>query len=215
MFSFGVVFFSTVIYSAVYYYFFVLLWIITWFLFLILFLTVPNIKQKCFFFFINLLYFAVWGFWFDIDGVIMVVLLTEFMLLVIFLLVYTQIYTKLKVQRNKLFYSYVVPMLVPFIWFIKPKFWVFNWVDFYISTVSFLNGDFFTFYSFFFLKFPIILCLITITLGVFSVVFIFFFLNLKSALNTTVKSKKMIYFLRRQTLLKQANFNSFLRSFKL
>jgi len=45
----------------------------------------------------------------------MVVLLTEFMLLVIFLLVYTQIYTKLKVQRNKLFYSYVVPMLVPFI----------------------------------------------------------------------------------------------------
>jgi len=90
----------------------------------------------------------------------------------------------------------------------------FSWFNFYNYTHLITSTDFFLIFYFFFINYIFVLITLIVILGLFSIFFIFYFFYLKSNVNSNSSKKKEITFIRKQSIIKQSNFNIFLRFFK-
>ena len=215
MFSFFLVVFSHFLYLLVYYHILTLMWCFLGFFLLYTLLRSTSIRYKLFFFFLIIFFFISWGFWFNLDGVMLILLLTELMLVVVFYLVYTQLYCKVVALPIKYTLSpYFFIIVIMFVGSSQLGFSL-SWTNFYNSVCSVVSSDFFLIYYFFYVQYPILLGFIVVLLGLFSIFFIFFYFNLKSLVALISDHKRSLYFLRKQNMLRQSNFKVFVRSFKV
>lgn len=144
----------------------------------------------------------------------MLVLLTaEFTIILLFLMTYIQLYSNYEFVSNNSGYT-VCSFLALAPLFYKPlySFNVFN--NFYSSVAHVVSSDFFILYYLLFDKLPTLVILMTLVISFFSLFFIIIYFNLKYTKNSKKTQIKNLFFLRKQILIKQTNFNSRLYTFQ-
>ena len=199
----------------------VILFTLGWFFTVHIFFTTKIIRWKFIFFFLTLLCFSSWGFYYDLDGIVFLFLLTEFVLLFVFYFSNTQVsYRSSNTPRHSLSnnYTFLICVVIGIVCLggLSTEFnnnsWQLLHTSYYTSVFVIHSSDFFFFFLFFFLQ-PLLTACLVVTLGVFSIFFIFFYFFLKSLELNNQKRLTNYVFLRRQSFLRQALFNPFLHTF--
>lgn len=192
----------------------VFMFIIT--LLFILFAFQIDLKSKLILFIINVFLFSGVGFYFDLDGFVLLLLLTELTLGLVFLAVYKQlyIYTKnvYKYSIYHIFGVYIFLFLL-FLYYCNPNPLTLVFVNFYTTIYNINSNDFFILYYFFFECFRLITILVAVNLTLYSLFFILIFFKLTCIKQISVKRKKFIQTLRKQQLLRQFKFKNQIRFF--
>jgi len=135
----------------------------------------------------------------------MMFLLTELTLVLIFIIMFSQIYTY---NCQSLKYKNVFFVIVVFFTnFSYYEIKIINYKSYY-SFYNILLNDFYYIYNNFFEKEILLTIIITLAVTLYSVFFILFYFNLKSNLYKHKNFKKNLYLLRKQNIIHQSNYNS-------
>lgn len=162
---------------------------------------------------------SVWGYWASLDGMMLLFLLTELLIILLFLLVFLSynFFTEEEMPNIKSFYyMYIVAMIiyalsVPFAFGQK-----FSYYDFvYLYCLDIMTSEWVYFYFFFFVIYPTITIYIGTLLGIFSILFICIYFTLKRLQQTFKLNVKKISILRKQNFKKQALTKIQLQTFQL
>lgn len=178
------------------------------------FMLFATLRKRFFFFIITVIFFSMWGFMLDLDGMMLVLLTAEFTIVLLFLMTYVQLYSNFEfvVNTSKLPYLVIFFILLPFSY--NPAHSLNFYVNYYTSINHIVASDFFILYYFLFEKLPVLVILMTLVISFFSLFFIIVYYSLKLAKNTEKQNSKNLYFLRKQILVKQTNFNNRLYTFQ-
>lgn len=177
------------------------------------FYTTNDIRKKFLFFVVNLFIIVGVGLYYSLDGLVMLFFISELSILLIFITMFSQLYTykKTKFIVNK--FTCVIPCILLFL---NINYYDVNLLQYtsYYNTTSVLINDFYYVYNCYFEK-QILLTLFSIfIITVYSVFFILLYFVLKSTSVLEQKKKKNLYLLRKQNLLHQNNYNTKIRIFK-
>lgn len=182
------------------------------FLFLInKFLIITNIRRKFFLFIVLMLGSSFIGLYYNLDGIIMMFLITELSVVLIFVTLFSQIYSYTKKTTklvNNFFIFFIIVLNIEF-YDIK----ILNYNSFY-SFVNINLNDFYYLYNFFFEKQPLVTVFIIFLLTIYSIFFILLYFNFKKFQNKEDLKVKNLFLLRKQNLIHQANHNSKIRIFQ-
>jgi hypothetical protein len=181
-----------------------------------LFINKNNIQKKILYFFILLILFNNLLLYFNFDGLSIIFLLTELTIIVVFILVYTTIYTKLIILTKNYKLNYLfINILILYIYSYNIKtLTTFSYINYYSFLSIIVQNDFFFIYYFFFINYLFISFFLIVILSLFSLFFIILFFNLKKIKNKLKIDKKKIFFLKKQELIEQINFTNQLRNFQ-
>lgn len=178
--------------------------------------TLLRVKIKLFFIFLALIVY--WGFLYNFDGIMFLLLLTELMLILVILLVFLRLDLIYKTQVLS-FKSFIWGLGFANIYFFFSFFYIYHFYsitffNYYSAKEYIVASDFFSFFNFLFLDYSFLVVYIALLLGLFSIFFIFIFFILKFYSLILNKKRYACFFLRRQALIKQANYSISLRSFQ-
>lgn len=175
------------------------------------YLKVTNIRIKFFLFILNILVLIGLGTFYNLDGMIMLFFMSELVVLLIFITIFSQLYGYYK-QKQYNTTSFIVILILPFIYsFYEPAFIQYkNYYNFYNITLN----DFYYIYNCYFEKQIILTILTVFLLTLYSLFFIFLFYTLKQKHYLDTKLSKQITLLRKQNLIHQVNYNPKIRIFK-
>ena len=172
-----------------------------------------DLRKKFILFILIIVGFSVWGFLLDLDGIILVFLTAEFTIFLLFLMTYLQLYSNFQfisvVSRvNFIYFAFIL-----FLYYVpQNSFYFFS--SFYKSIWHIVSSDFYILYYFLFEKLPALVILLTLIISFFSLFFIIMYFNLKLSKLNSNKTLKTLYFLRKQNLTKQTNFNTKVYTFQ-
>ncbi len=182
------------------------------FLFLInKFLIITEIRKKFFLFIILMLSFSFVGLYYNLDGLIMMFLITELSVILIFITLFSQIYSYTK-KNNKTVNNYFIILIV----LLNMEFYdvkILNYNNFY-SYLSINLNDFYYLYNFFFEKHLLATIIIIFLLTIYSIFFILLYFNFKKFQNKDDFKAKSLFLLRKQNLIHQSNYNPKIRIFQ-
>jgi hypothetical protein len=169
------------------------------------FLTLSEVRKKFALLLIIIILICCIGFYYFLDGLVMMFLLTELTLVLIFIVMFSQIYGY---NRQSLKYKNVFFVIVVF--FINFSYYEIKIINYksYYSYYNILLNDFYYIYNNFFEKEILLTIVITVALTLYSVFFILFYFNLKSNLYKHKNFKKNLYLLRKQNIIHQSNYNN-------
>jgi hypothetical protein len=169
------------------------------------FLTLSEVRKKFALLLILIMLICCIGFYYFLDGLVMMFLLTELTLVLIFIIMFSQIYSyNCQSLKYKNIFFVIVVFLINFSYYeIK----IINYKSYY-SYYNILLNDFYYIYNNFFEKEILLTIIITIAVTLYSVFFILFYFNLKSNLYKHKNFKKNLYLLRKQNIIHQSNYNS-------
>lgn len=190
-----------------------LITIATWNLFI-----VTSFRYKVYYFIINLCLFAIWGFSASFDGLVLMMLITEFSVAIFFIFLF--ITAKFKKETNliskKLIWIHICISLSLYLYSIDLSFSTF--FVFFNNVYPYINDivahDLAIVYFFVLYYNPILTVHLSVILGLFSLFFIcifFTFKFLKQVINT--KSQEILG-LRKQLLYHQSNYGTRIRTFQ-
>lgn len=170
-----------------------------------------NIKNKFFLFFFNFFILISLGLYYCLDGIIMIFFVCEFTILLVFIIMFSELYSYLKFNNNyNLSYILILLILLNFT-FYNTNLIIFK--NFYTYNNIILN-DFFYIYNFYFEK-QILLIIITLfIITIYSIFFILLYNTLKRSNYYNINMSKKITLLRKQNLIHQNNYNTQIRIFK-
>ncbi len=169
------------------------------------FLTLSEVRKKFALLLILIVLICCIGFYYFLDGLVMMFLLTELTLVLIFIIMFSQIYTY---NCQSLKYKNVFFVIVVFFTnFSYYEIKIINYKSYY-SFYNILLNDFYYIYNNFFEKEILLTIIITLAVTLYSVFFILFYFNLKSNLYKHKNFKKNLYLLRKQNIIHQSNYNS-------
>lgn len=190
---------------------FLLFFIITYLFWL--FNTEYNFKRKFFYFFLLLLNLSIWGFFYNLENFIFLLLLTEFLIIFIFFFIYLSL--KIRINKKKRF-NFTLFFLGALISYLNGFVFLIPRISFNIYNIQYkvMSDDFFVYFYFFFLHCIDLVYLLGLLLTFFSIFFIFFYLTIKEVLNFSWKNKKKLNFLRKQNITHQTLYRSTYRSFQ-
>jgi hypothetical protein len=172
-----------------------------------------SLRRRFFLFILSVVVFSIWGFLLDLDGMMLVLLTAEFTIILLFLMTYIQLYSNYEFVSNNSGYTVCSFLaLAPLFYTPLYSFNVFN--NFYSSVAHVVSSDFFILYYLLFDKLPTLVILMTLVISFFSLFFIIIYFNLKYTKNSKKTQIKNLFFLRKQILIKQTNFNSRLYTFQ-
>ncbi len=144
----------------------------------------------------------------------LVMLTAEFTILLFFLMTYLQLYSNFNfLIKNTKLKPLLIIALIPMLFYNFTNITL-NFYNFYSSIVYTVASDFFVLYLLLFNKLPILVVIITLVISFFSLFFIVLYFNLKVIKISEKKHNKQIYFLRKQSLLKQTSFKTQLYTFQ-
>lgn len=175
---------------------------------------VCSFRYKFTFFILNVLVLSVWGFLYNLDGMILILLITEFTVTLLFLMTYTQLYMHYEFKHKTMpigLFSYI--MLFALLC-ANPVNIFFSYTSFYSSLTHLVSSDFFILYYLLFDKMPILVLFLTLIISLFSLFFILLYFNLKYTKLAHHKNLKNLYILRKQNLTKQTNFKTKIYTFQ-
>ena len=182
---------------------------------LMLLIKSSSIRNKFFYFYMYLALCSIWGFCYNFDGIILILILTELTLLIIFLLLAYNIKEPTSQLTTKVPYSLFVLLNIIFIFYYEllPSF-NFKYVYYYENTPIIIASDFFIFYFYMFFSNIIIVYLIGLILGLFSIVFIYLYFTIRERVTKQIHLKKKIDFIRKQQLNRQPVKNTHIQFFQ-
>ena len=173
-----------------------------------------TLRLKLIFFILITLVCSIWGFLYNLDGMMLILLTAEFTIFLFFLMTYTQLYENFIFLTKKLNSKWIIFI---FFYFIVNKLGYNTGVyftNFYNSTTYLISSDFFIIYYLLFDSLPVLTIFITLIIGLFSLFFIALYFNFKLIKLTNHMSFKNILFLRKQNMLKQTKFKSSIYTFQ-
>lgn len=182
--------------------------------FLSIFLLFTDLRKKFFLFICVIIIYSVWGFLIDLDGIFLVFMTAEFTIFLLFLMTYLQLYSNYTFTSSPINY-YIFPLFITLLTLLYNPLNVFQqFISFYKSTHHIVSSDFYILYYFLFEKFPILVIILTLVISFFSLFFIVMYFSLKLVKLESQKNIKNLYFLRKQVLTKQTNFQTKLYTFQ-
>lgn len=176
-----------------------------------IFFTETNIRKKFFLFLLLFIFFFFIGLYYNLDGIIFLFVISEFSVLLIFITMFSQLYSYSK--KNIKYSSYFIFILLVFLNYQFYDTTIISYENFY----SFYNiqlNDFYYFYNYFFEKQILVTFLIIFIITFYSIFFILLYFNLKKKQNIEQKKNKQLNILRKQNILHQSNYNTKIRTFK-
>lgn len=173
-----------------------------------------SLRSKFIYFLLNIVLFSIWGFIFDLDGIILVFLTAEFTIFLLFLMTYIQLYSNYSFVSAPTNYLYLIGFFVITILIHNQTFVFFNFISYYKCINHLVSSDFYILYYFLFEKLPLLVIFFTLIISFFSFFFIIMYFSLKLTKLSSHKNLKNLYYLRKQILIKQTNFNTKLHTFQ-
>ncbi len=183
-------------------------------IFVSLTLLFTSLRKKFLFFILSVLLFSIWGFLLDLDGMMLVLLTTEFTIVLLFLMTYIQLYSNFTFISSYINYKYLGIFLLILFAVYQPLNNFHPYTNYYQSLNHVVSSDFYILYHFLFEKLPVLVIFMTLIISFFSLFFIVAYYSLKLVKLNTHKTLKNIYFLRKQNLIKQTAFNTKLYTFQ-
>lgn len=190
---------------------FYLIWILT---ILSINFLISSLRLKLIFFLLISLFCSIWGFLYNLDGMILILLTAEFTIFLLFLMTYTQLYNNFSFLVNNFKPKWVILLFIIFIINKSSYHTTLYYTNFYTSLTYLISSDFFILYYLLFDKLPIVTIIVTLVIGLFSLFFIALYFNMKLIKLTSHLKLKNIFFLRKQNILKQTNFKNSLYTFQ-
>lgn len=181
-------------------------------------ITTQSFRYKFIYFLLFLGTVAAWGFWYSYDGVIFIMLLTEFLIVLLFLLVFLsfKFQTKNTIKNSKLFFFFYTVLLCIYILSLpfstSKQFSTFNFL--YAYTLDIVSGDLFLFFHFFFVEAPVVVVFVALTLGLISIFFVASYYCFRFLQQRRDKNINSVFILRKQLQAKQAYFRPHIRIFQ-
>lgn len=176
-----------------------------------LFFLSNNIRHKFFLFFINFFIIIGLGFFYNLDGLVLIFFVCEFTVLLVFILLFSQIYTYSKQINSKNMSIFFIIILLFNIFFYNLS--ILNYKNFY-SFNNIVQNDFFYIYNLYFEKQILITIIVLIIITVYSIFFILMYNNLKLLQKLDKKINTKITLLRKQNIIHQNNYITKIRVFK-
>lgn len=174
----------------------------------ILLISEKNTTKKLILFSFNIIIFIGLSLYYNLDAIVLLILMSELIILILIGLVYLQFnnYNKIK---YKILYFFVITIILEYFFF-NYSTTIIKYTNFY----DFFNinyNDFFVFYLFFFEKNILLTFFLIIIITLYSLFFILFYFNLQILKLNTNKLNKNYSLLRKQNLLLQAKTISKIR----
>lgn len=176
------------------------------------FLIELNIRRKFVFFILNLFIIIGIGFYYNLDGIVLLFFMSELTVILIFITLYSQLYShnNTKEVNNKTALFLIIILLLNFQYYEIKLISYSNYYSFY----NIVLNDFYYIYNCYFEK-QILMTLFTIfIITLYSIFFILLFYSLKYKTQLEGSKKKYIILLRKQNILHQNNYNTNIRLFK-
>lgn len=225
-FNFNVNYFLTKLENCFYFYYYVNLFLFNinyeylliffcLFCALLWFLTTYTLINKLLFFFLSLVCLSaiLWLLSLEVWGFILV--LTELTLLFFFFILSTHVHLKhLKLYARSPYFILAMLFLMISFYSLDNTFNLLNSpIDYYKAMYLVITADYFFIYYFLAVYWNIILYT-AIILGLFSLFFILIFYQSRNLYSMSKKKTKSIYFIRKQSTIHQAYYNTYLRWFQ-
>ncbi len=151
------------------------------------------------------------GFYYNLDGLVMMFLVSELSVILIFIVMFSQLfnYNYEKIHHNNMY-------LLIIIFILNFNYYEYNLLKYnnYYSYYNIVLNDFYYIYNTYFEKQILITVLITLIITFYSIFFILLYFNLKKNLYNNKNIKKNLYLLRKQNIIHQSNYNTKIRFFK-
>lgn len=179
--------------------------------------TVFRVKFIYFLFFI--LTIAIWGIYASLDGFILLLVMTEFLVILLFLVTSMtfNFISNSKKLPNYLFLIFYIATLLAYCWAMPKTVSTFTHMyhKVYQYGLEIVNSsDLFTFFWGFFVEHNLLVFYITLILSLFSMFFIWSYFTLRYLAQANRVRAKTIELVRKQQLAKQALYKPHLRIFK-
>jgi hypothetical protein len=173
-----------------------------------------SLRKKFIYYILAVILFAVWGFLLDLDGMMLVLLTTEFTIILLFLMTYTQLYSNYTFIKFSVSYKYLLIFFVILLFVYEPLNNFYFYSCYYKSISHIVSSDFYILYYFLFEKLPLLVILMTLIISFFSLFFIIAYYSMKLVKLDSHKHLKNLYFLRKQNLAKQTSFTTKVYTFQ-
>ncbi len=178
-----------------------------------LFIT-TSIRFKFLYFILLVISYSILGFLFNLDGMMLVLMVAEFTIILLFFMTYMQLYTNFSFL-SKNFNGKFLFILLFFFAFSDDVYLTYIYISFYKSVNHVVSSDFFILFYILFLNSKFLVIFITVILTFFSFFFILLYFYLKEVKTTFKSCANNLYFLRKQVLLKQTGYFNNITSFQL
>jgi len=181
-------------------------------LFLInLFFIETNIRKKFFLFLVIFFCFMGIGLYYNLDGIIMLFIISELSVLLVFITMFSQLYS-FNNKCYKIGSFFILSLLI----FLNYSFYdsgLIKYVNFY-EFYNITSNDFYFIYNLYFEKQILLTLLIMFIITLYSIVFMLFYFNIKKKNNIEESKYKQIFLLRKQNLNHQSNYLTKTRTFQ-
>jgi hypothetical protein len=170
-------------------------------------------RNKLIYFLLGILASSLWGFFYSLDGLVLILITTELTAILLLVMTYTRILTTITLHKS---YKPKVLIYLPLIVFFstEPLALSYTFVSYYSLTSEITASDFFILYSILFTDFVQITLLLIIIISVFSIFFILLYFNLKLTKSESFSKNLQTFCLRKQVMQKQTKFNAKLNTFQ-
>lgn len=175
------------------------------------FLQYTVVRRKFMLFLVIFMLFIILGLCFNLDGIVLLFILSEFVVLLIFVIVFSQLTSfSTKTPKQK---SYLYVLFLGLLFFATYDINILSYKAFYSQQTHQLN-DFFYFFNFFFEKQSTLTIIIIMLITTYSFFFILLYFTLKSIKTIETQKNSKIFTLRKQNIIKQSDFSIKTRFFK-
>ena len=173
---------------------------------LMLMLLYQNMRIKFFFFLMQIMLSCIWGFFFNFDGILFLLVITELTLIIVFILLAQRVNIPQSINTtsvtlfciilllfNSYFFGYLITVSLPA-----------SSIKFFKFIVQYIvPSDFFIFYIVLYGYIPLMVYLIAAVLGLFSIFFIFVFFIERSHFLSKNSENTSLFFIKKQQLNRQ------------
>lgn len=175
------------------------------------FIIAADVRKKFFLFIILLFSTISIALYYNLDGIVMMFLVSELSVILIFITMFSQLYGY---NKNNTKFSVIFIFAIIFLTnleYYNTK--ILNYNNFYSYSAININ-DFYYIYNFFFEKQIIVSIFIIFILTIYSIFFILLYFNFKKFQNSESAKVKNLLLLRKQNLLHQSNYTTKIRIFQ-
>ena len=170
-----------------------------------------NIRKKFFLFLVIFFIFIFIGLYYNLDGIIMLFIISELSVLLVFITMFSQLYSfSSKTSKINSFLFFLLLILMNYSFYDTN---IIKYINFYDIHVVNLN-DFYYIYNYYFEKQIYVTVLIMFIITLYSIVFILLYFNIKKKYNIEESTNKQIFLLRKQNIIHQSNYSSQTRTFQ-
>lgn len=159
-----------------------------------------------------------WGYWVNLDGMILMMFLTELLVILLFLLVFLSynFFTEEEVPDMKTFYIFYLGAMFCYACSVPLAFWHdFQFNEYvYLDLLDVVSTELFFFFQFFFVLYPTITIYVATVLGIFSILFICIYFTVKRLQQYIRLRKKSVMILRKQNFIRQALCKNQIQTFQ-